>query len=67
MVGSFVDAALAPVGSLVGPALVALWLAATASDRAEAVVLLLAAVAFAGLTVASLAGLGAVDAVFSPR
>ena len=65
VVGSIADAALAPVGSLLGPALVALWLAATASDRAEAVVLLLAALAFAGLTVASLAGLGAVDPVFS--
>ena len=62
VVGSLADAAIAPVGSLVGPTLVALWLAATASDRVEAAVLLLTAVAFAGLTVASLMGLGAVDA-----
>ena len=33
VIGSLVDAALAPVGSLVGPALVATWLAATASDQ----------------------------------
>jgi hypothetical protein len=64
VIGSLVDAALAPVGSLVGPALVAAWLAATASDRAEAAVFLLAAVVFAGLTVASLAGPGIVRAAF---
>ena len=64
VIGSLVDAAFAPVGTLVGPALVAAWLAATASDRAEAAVFLLAAVAFAGLTVASLADLETVRAAF---
>jgi hypothetical protein len=55
VVGSLADALLAPTGALVGPILVAAWLAATASRRAEAVAFLLAAGAFALLTAHSLA------------
>jgi Concanavalin A-like lectin/glucanases superfamily len=59
--GALVDALLAPTGTLIGPALVALWLAATASTRAEALAFLLVAVGFASLTIASLAGLAGVE------
>jgi Concanavalin A-like lectin/glucanases superfamily len=55
LAGSLVDAVLAPTGSLVGPTLVALWLAGTAERRAEAVAFLLAAAGFAGLTIVWLA------------
>ena len=55
LAGSLVDAAL-PSGSLVGPALVAAWLAATATHRSEALVFLLGAVAFALLTITAVAG-----------
>jgi hypothetical protein len=60
VVGSFGDSLLAPTGSLIGPTLVALWLAATASNRVEALAFVLAAVAFALVTIASLAGLAGV-------
>ncbi len=56
-VGSLVDAVLAPTGTLVGPALVAVWLAATASRRAERAVFTGAAVVCAGLTIGSLTGI----------
>jgi hypothetical protein len=65
VLGSLVDAALAPSASLVGPTMVALWLAGTASSRGEAAVFALAAVAFTGLTVASLVELASVDVALS--
>jgi concanavalin A-like lectin/glucanase superfamily protein len=64
--GSLVDAALAPTGTLVAPALVAAWLAFTAASRAEAVAFALAAAGFAGLTVASLAEVSAVEDALAP-
>jgi hypothetical protein len=48
--GSLADAALVPVGAVIGPGLVALWLAATAQGRVERLTFLLVAVACAGLT-----------------
>jgi Concanavalin A-like lectin/glucanases superfamily len=51
--GSLADAVLAPTGALIGPALVALWLAATAKGRVERVTFVLAAAACAGLTLAA--------------
>jgi hypothetical protein len=51
LAGSLVDAAIAPTGSLVGPILVALWLAGTAERRAETIAFLLAAAGFAGVTI----------------
>ena len=59
--GALVDAALAPSGTLVAPALVAVWLAFTASNRGEAVAFALAAAGFASVTAASLAGLSGVE------
>jgi hypothetical protein len=52
VLGSLADAALAPTGTLVGPTLVALWLAATASSLVEVTGFLLAAALCVGLTVA---------------
>jgi hypothetical protein len=63
--GALADALLAPTGTLIGPTLVAVWLAATASTRAEKVAFLLVAAGFAGLTIASLAGLADVDVTLS--
>lgn len=60
-IGSLADAVLAPSGTLIAPTLVALWLAAAASNRAEAAAFLLAAVGFTGLTIASLVDLGGTD------
>jgi hypothetical protein len=65
ILGSFGDAALAPSGTLIGPTLVALWLGATASSRAQAVCFLLVAVVFTGLTGASLAYLPGVGVALS--
>jgi hypothetical protein len=62
ILGSFVDAALAPSCTLIGPTLVALWLGATASRRAQAVSFLLVAVVLTGLTGESLVALAGVDA-----
>jgi hypothetical protein len=56
--GSFADAASFPMATMVGPLLVALWMAATAAGRIERACLWLAAGAFASLTLASLADLG---------
>jgi hypothetical protein len=52
--GSLADVVIAPDGSLIGPMLVATWLAATARVRGERLVLALAGAVCAGLTVASL-------------
>jgi hypothetical protein len=49
-VGSLADAALAPTGALIGPALVALWLAATAEARLERAGFLVAAAVCIALT-----------------
>jgi Concanavalin A-like lectin/glucanases superfamily len=57
VLGSLADAALAPRGTLIGPGLVALWLAATAPHLVERAGFLLAAAACVGLTVGSLADL----------
>ncbi len=54
--GSLGDIALAPDGGLIAPALVALWLALTASGRVERALMLTAGVACAGLTLVALAG-----------
>jgi concanavalin A-like lectin/glucanase superfamily protein len=51
--GSVADAALAPEPAMIGPALVAAWLAATASRRTEKWVFALAAAALVGLTIAA--------------
>jgi hypothetical protein len=56
LAGSLVDAALAPSGTLVGPALVAAWYAVTASRRGEAVSMYLITALFTGVTLMSLAG-----------
>jgi hypothetical protein len=54
--GPVVDAALAPSGTVVGPTLVAVWHARTASRRDEAVSMYVISAVFAGVTVVSLAG-----------
>jgi hypothetical protein len=56
LAGSIVDAALAPSHTLIGPALVATWYALTASRRDVTASMCVLAVAFAGVTVLSLAG-----------
>jgi hypothetical protein len=59
--GALADAALAPTGTLIGPTLVAVWLAATASTRAGIVGFSVAAASFIGLTLGSvgdMAGVG---------
>ena len=58
--GSLADAASFPTVTMVGPLLVALWLAATATDLIERACLWVAAGVFASLTLASLADLGGV-------
>lgn len=55
LAGSVVDAALAPSHTLIGPTLVAMWFALTASRRDEAASLCLLAAAFTGVTVTSVA------------
>jgi Concanavalin A-like lectin/glucanases superfamily len=57
LVGCVVDAAFAPSATLVGPALLAAWFAASARDRAEAVSGWLVAIGLTAATVASLADL----------
>jgi hypothetical protein len=54
--GSFIDAALVPSAALVGPALVAIWFALTASDRVDAAAIWLLAVGLIAISAASLAG-----------
>ena len=54
--GSLIDAALAPSVVLVGPTLVAIWLALTATDRVEATTTCLLAAAFTAVSIASVAG-----------
>ncbi len=57
LVGCVIDAVFAPSATLVGPALLAGWFAATARDRVEAVTGWLVATGLAVVTVASLADL----------
>jgi hypothetical protein len=65
VVGSLADALLKPAGTLIGPALVGLALAAMATKRAEAATFLLGAAVFAGMTLASLAGIAGVEEALS--
>jgi concanavalin A-like lectin/glucanase superfamily protein len=58
--GSVLDAAFAPSDTLIGPALVATWFAATAVRREETVTMYVLAAAFAALTIVSIAQPGAV-------
>jgi hypothetical protein len=55
LAGSVVDAVLMPSISLIGPILVAIWYAATASRRGEALSMYLIAAMLTGVTVLSLA------------
>jgi hypothetical protein len=55
LAGSVVDVALAPSDTLIGPILVTVWYAVTASNPDEATSLYLIAAGFAALTVASVA------------
>ena len=64
-VGSLVDAVFAPTGTLIGPALVAVWLAATASSRAELAVFRSTAAVCVGLTFGSLTGIAGIDTAIS--
>ena len=63
--GSLADTALAPSGTLIGPALVALWLAATAPDLVERMCFLVSAAACFGLTFGSLADVAGLEAALS--
>jgi hypothetical protein len=65
VLGSVGDAAVAPLGTLIGPTLISLWLDATASSRAQAVSFLLTAVVLTGPTVASLTDIAGVDDALS--
>ena len=55
LAGSLVDAALAPAVLLVGPILVAIWLAVTAADRVEAATMCLLTAVFTAVSIGSLA------------
>ena len=57
VLGSLADAVLAPTGTLLGPALVAIWLAATATTVVEKSAFASAAVVCIGLTLASRTGI----------
>jgi hypothetical protein len=61
LAGSLVDAALAPSATLIGPTLVALWLARTASHRGEAGIMYVLAAVFTAVTVVSVAGGGSLE------
>ena len=63
LLGSVADAALAPSRTLIGPILVALWLAATAPGLAERAIFLLAAAVCTGVSLDSLADAGTQDAM----
>jgi hypothetical protein len=66
LVGCVVDVALVPSTSLFGPAGLAVWFAAEATNRAQAVCGWIVAIALAGTTVASLAGIAGVGALAQP-
>ena len=65
--GSLADAAISPTVTLLGPLLVALWLATTATGRIERACLWATAVVLAGLTLGSLADLGEVRDALAAR
>ena len=56
--GSLLDAAFTHSTMLVGPTLVAVWLAATAADRVEAATMCLLAASFTAVSIASISGHG---------
>jgi hypothetical protein len=56
LAGSVLDAALAPAGTLFGPALAALWYGLTSSHRGEAATTYLIVLVLTGVTAVSLAG-----------
>jgi Concanavalin A-like lectin/glucanases superfamily len=58
LVGSAVDAALPPSGTLIGPTLLAVWFAVTASHRGEAASMYLGGALFTAATVVAFAGEG---------
>ena len=58
LVGSAVDAALPASGTLIGPSLMAMWFAVTASHRGEAASIYLITAFFTAVTVVSFAGDG---------
>jgi hypothetical protein len=64
--GSLADAALAPSGTLIGPALVALWLAVTALGLVERVSFLVSAAVCIGLTIGSLADVAGLESALAP-
>jgi hypothetical protein len=61
LAGSVVDAALSPADTLIGPTLVTMWCALTASHRGEAAGMYFIGAAFTGVTIVSVAGPGGVD------
>jgi hypothetical protein len=63
--GSVADAALAPDATVIGPLLVALWLAATASGRTERAVLRIAAAALAAISLLTLTAAAGLPDVLS--
>jgi hypothetical protein len=63
--GSLADAALAPSGTLIGPALVALWLVATAPGLVARVSFLVSAAVCIGLTIGSLADVTGLEAALA--
>ncbi len=58
LAGSILDATVAPSGTVTGPTLVAIWLAATASRRVDAACMYVVAAVLAGVSVVALAGAG---------
>jgi hypothetical protein len=64
--GSLADAACSPNVTVIGPMLVAVWLATTATDRIETACAWLAAAACAALSLASLIDLDGVAGVLEP-
>jgi hypothetical protein len=56
VLGSVADAALTPHGTVIGPMLVALWIAATAADRGERALLRAAALACAAVSLLAFTG-----------
>jgi hypothetical protein len=65
VIGALADAALAPSAALIGPALVALWLAATGPRRVERASFLLAAAICAALTIGSLVDVAGLEATMA--
>jgi hypothetical protein len=65
LLGSFADAALAPSATLIGPTLVALWLAASATRSRECATFLVSAAVFAVLTAASLSDIAGAGGALS--